>query len=113
MRSTIAAVAFFTALASAQIDPSTVPAANRAQWCVAQKASCPSLCAQQSPEGSMATSSNTCDQRTLDYACVCASGLIPNATEFSQTIPYFICTEQNNQCVTNCNGNSACQSACR
>lgn len=113
MRSTIAAVAFFSALASAQvIDPSTVPLADRTQWCVSQKAACPSLCAQQA-DGSTSTASNTCDPKTLDYSCVCASGLTPNATEYSQTIPYFICTEYNTQCVARCGQNSACASACR
>lgn len=114
MRSTFAAVAFFMALASTQvIDPNSVPLADRAQWCVSQKAACPSLCSQQSPDGSMVTSSNTCDPRTLDYSCVCASGLSPNATEYSQTIPYFICTEYNTQCVANCGRDSACASSCR
>lgn len=37
----------------------------------------------------------------------------PNASEFSQTLPYFICTEYGNQCVAGCNGNTACQSNCR
>lgn len=37
----------------------------------------------------------------------------PNASEFSQTIPYFLCTDRNNLCVVNCEGDSACQSSCR
>ncbi|KAH0562458.1 hypothetical protein GP486_002850 [Trichoglossum hirsutum] len=41
------------------------------------------------------------------------NGATPNATEYSQTIPYFLCTEANTDCVNNCAGNSGCQSACR
>lgn len=53
-------------------------------------------------------------QKTLAYDCVCAvNGLSPNISEYSQTIPYFICTESNNNCVTACNGASSCQAACR
>lgn len=37
----------------------------------------------------------------------------PNASQYSQTIPYFLCTERNNQCVENCNGVHTCQSECR
>ena len=55
----------------------------------------------------------TDSQTTLDYSCVCANGLSPNASEFSQTIPYFECTEYGTQCVAKCNGDSTCQSACR
>lgn len=52
-------------------------------------------------------------QKTLGYSCVCSNGIQPNASQYSQTIPYFICTEQNNECVSACNGDSVCQSACR
>ncbi|KAI9719994.1 MAG: hypothetical protein M1812_003119 [Candelaria pacifica] len=42
------------------------------------------------------------------------NGLSPNASEYSQTIPYFICTEAGNQCVNKCATNdNSCQSACR
>jgi cobalamin biosynthesis Mg chelatase CobN len=50
---------------------------------------------------------------TLSWSCVCDNGQTPNASEYSQTIPYFECTESNNDCVANCNGDSTCQSACR
>jgi hypothetical protein len=41
------------------------------------------------------------------------NGQQPNSSQYSLTIPYYICTETNNQCVNNCGGNSACQSSCR
>lgn len=53
-------------------------------------------------------------QETLSYQCICSNNVSPNASEYSQTLPYFICTEANNQCVNNCPiGDSPCQSACR
>jgi hypothetical protein len=114
MRFIFAAAALLATLVGAQtIDPNSVPLATRDQWCVSQQASCPELCAQQSPTGSLSTASNTCDPKTLDYSCVCASGLAPNASQYSQTIPYFICTEYNNQCVSACGQDNACASACR
>ncbi|KGO76114.1 hypothetical protein PITC_006570 [Penicillium italicum] len=41
------------------------------------------------------------------------NNVTPNATEYSQTIPYYTCTETNNQCVLKCNGDSTCQNNCR
>jgi hypothetical protein len=52
-------------------------------------------------------------QTTLDYSCVCDNGQSPNASEYSQTVPYFICTQYNTNCVNGCDGDSSCQSACR
>nr|POF26003.1 hypothetical protein CFP56_22151 [Quercus suber] len=67
----------------------------------------------QTVAASAETIDNDCDSSTLTYACVCSNGLSPNITEYSQTLPYFICTEWGSQCVSNCNGNTDCQSACR
>ncbi|OKL56995.1 hypothetical protein UA08_07715 [Talaromyces atroroseus] len=97
--------------ASQSIDPSTIPLPTRDQWCNQQKTSCPLICLQL-PNGTSATESNSCDPATLDYSCVCSDGQSPNSTEYSQTIPYYICTAYNSQCQTNCNGNSNCQAAC-
>ena len=48
------------------------------------------------------------------YSCVCSNGLSPNASEYSQTIPYFECTTAADQCVKRCSSSdSSCQSACR
>lgn len=101
-------------LAAAQsIDPNSVSSGTRSQWCLAQTTQCPLICSQY-PGESAATAANDCDPKTLVYNCVCAvNGLSPNVSEYSQTIPYFVCTESNNNCVAACNGNSNCQSACR
>ena len=50
----------------------------------------------------------------MSFSCVCSDGQSPNASEFSQTIPYFLCTETNNECVKNCeSGDNKCASDCR
>ncbi|KZZ91911.1 hypothetical protein AAP_03130 [Ascosphaera apis ARSEF 7405] len=50
----------------------------------------------------------------LSFSCICNNDQTPNATEYSQTIPYFICTQQNNDCVNACpNNNADCQYNCR
>ncbi|KAF2088347.1 hypothetical protein K490DRAFT_602, partial [Saccharata proteae CBS 121410] len=99
--------------ASQTIDPDTVPIADRDQWCLAQTTQCPLICLQTSAN-SATTVSNTCNPNTLAYSCVCANNLSPNVTQYSQTIPYFECTEYGNQCVANCSqGDNLCASACR
>nr|POF13050.1 hypothetical protein CFP56_10198 [Quercus suber] len=102
------------AMASAQyaIDPNSVANTTRDSWCTSQQAQCPLICLQ-TAAASGETLSNDCESSTLTYACVCSNGLSPNISEYSQTLPYFICTEWGNQCVSNCNGNTDCQSACR
>ncbi|KUL83073.1 hypothetical protein ZTR_11165 [Talaromyces verruculosus] len=105
-------LAWMVSLAVSQsIDPSTIPIATRDQWCSQQETSCPLICLQL-PNGTASTDSNTCDPDTLDYSCVCSNGQSPNSTEYSQTIPYFVCTAYNTQCQANCGGDSTCQAAC-
>jgi hypothetical protein len=94
------------------VDPNSVPLSTRTAWCTSQTQECPLLCLQL-PGASSTTASNDCDPTTLTYDCICGNGLSPNASEYSQTLPYFICTEYGNQCVAACNSNTACQSACR
>ncbi|BDD57700.1 hypothetical protein MAP00_003046 [Monascus purpureus] len=99
-------------IVAGQIDPNSVPLSTRQSWCQYQTSTCPLICldikgASGSPE------SNSCDPKSLSYSCVCSNGITPNASEYTETLPYFICTETNNQCVNNCNGVSSCQSACR
>jgi hypothetical protein len=52
-------------------------------------------------------------QTTLNYGCVCGNGLQPNVSEYSLTLPYFVCQEWGNQCVKNCGIDNACSSSCR
>jgi hypothetical protein len=116
-------IAAFTGFAAAQdtvqmnypytIDPDTVPSATRDYWCSQNIAACPLICLQQPGVNSMSTESNDCDSDNLTYNCVCDNGISPNITQYSQTLPYFICQQWGNNCVDNCGGDATCQSACR
>ncbi|KAJ5708423.1 hypothetical protein N7488_008224 [Penicillium malachiteum] len=92
------------------IDPNSVPMATRENWCLSQTSACPILCMQM--PNTTGANTNTCSAKTLTFDCQCNNGLSPNASEYSETIPYYVCTEANNQCVNNCT-DSTCQAACR
>ncbi|RDW73174.1 hypothetical protein BP6252_07081 [Coleophoma cylindrospora] len=108
----LAAAVVFGARAQYTIDPNSVPLSTRTAWCQSQIASCPLLCLQLQGDSST-TTANDCDASSLTFDCICGNGLSPNASEYSQTLPYFICTEYDTQCVTACNGDTTCQAACR
>lgn len=113
VRSTVLAVAA-TLVAVAQadyvIDPDSVPLSQRQAWCASEKNTCPLIC-QQTGDGT--TKVNDCDPKSLTYGCICGNGKQPNVSEYSLSLPYFVCTEWGNQCVTECNGNNNCASSCR
>ncbi|OCK80956.1 hypothetical protein K432DRAFT_381769 [Lepidopterella palustris CBS 459.81] len=94
------------------IDPNSVPLSLRQTWCDNQITQCPLICLQL-PGNSASTVSNTCNPQDLSYSCVCSNGVSPNVTEYSQTIPYYVCTEWGNQCVAACGQNNACSNDCR
>lgn len=53
-------------------------------------------------------------QTSLTYSCICSNGQQPNSSEYSQTIPYFECTQAATDCVNKCEQtDTSCQSACR
>ena len=111
--SAVALVLAVAGLSNTQsIDPNTVPISDRRQWCQAQRTQCPLICLQL-PDSTSATESNTCDPETLSFSCVCSNGQSPNASEYSQTIPYFQCMERGNQCVEACGQDNACSTSCR
>ncbi|GAB7332555.1 hypothetical protein MBLNU13_g04336t1 [Cladosporium sp. NU13] len=96
-----------------QIAPDSVSETTRQFWCNSQITQCPLICLQP-PSETANIIDNTCEQETLSFSCVCGDGLSPNVTQYTQTLPYFICQEWGNQCVAACgNGNNACSSACR
>ncbi|KAK6509238.1 hypothetical protein TWF481_003996 [Arthrobotrys musiformis] len=68
-------------------------------WCLNQISSCGLLCLDQKSGSGFV---NDCDVDTLQWQCICADNTVPNATEYSQTIPYFMCTYQIQNCVQNC-----------
>jgi len=110
----VTAVLALTKLSLAQvIDPNSVSIELRTNWCMNQKSSCPLICLQL-PGTNGDPTTNDCDPTDLSYSCICNNGMQPNASQYSQTIPYFECSEVANQCVNNCSANdSACQSSCR
>lgn len=94
------------------IDPSTVSDETKTKWCNDQQAACPLLCLQQG--ASDVPTANDCTASSLVYSCICSNGQQPNASEYSQTIPFYECQEAGNQCVARCpKTDSACQTTCR
>ena len=61
----------------------------------------------------MTTLDNDCDSDALTYSCVCENNVAPNITQYSQTLPYYICTQWGTNCVKNCNGDNTCADKCR
>jgi hypothetical protein len=110
----LVAAALFAISANTQyvIDPDSVDLQTRTSWCTTQKSTCPLLCLQLKADSST-TVANDCDPATLSYECICGNGLSPNASEYSQTLPYFLCTEFGTRCVNNCNADPTCQFNCR
>ncbi|KAJ9151861.1 hypothetical protein NKR23_g2584 [Pleurostoma richardsiae] len=105
-----AAALFATVQADYVIDPTSVPLSTRKQWCTSEESTCPIICEQTPPYSTLV---NTCDPTTLTYGCVCGNNLQPNVSEYSLTLPYFVCQEWGNQCVTGCGSDNTCASACR
>ncbi|KAL2287893.1 hypothetical protein FJTKL_04680 [Diaporthe vaccinii] len=99
-----------TVQADYRIEPSSVPLSTRKSWCQSEISTCPSICRDQSDTGAQV---NTCDPDTLTYGCLCGDNTQPNVSEYSLTLPYFVCTEWGNQCVKGCGLDSSCASACR
>jgi hypothetical protein len=96
------------------IDPNSVSQSDRDGWCVNQRAQCPLICTQQPGVTSLTTVSNECDPDALTYSCVCENNIVPNVTQYSQTLPFYICQAWGNNCVANCGtGANTCADACR
>ncbi|PHH75521.1 hypothetical protein CDD80_2318 [Ophiocordyceps camponoti-rufipedis] len=108
----LAVVAVFSAVAHADlvIEPSSVPISTRHAWCADERNTCPLICQQVEPR---TTLMNDCDPKTLTFNCVCGNNQRPNVTEYTLTLPYFICQEWGNQCVKACSGDNECQGKCR
>lgn len=112
-RSAVVAVTVaFASVAKADyyIDPDSVPLSTRQSWCSDEVNTCPLICSQLSPGPPLV---NECNPDTLTFGCLCGNNKQPNVSEYSLTLPYFICQEYGNQCVTACGQNNQCSSACR
>jgi hypothetical protein len=56
---------------------------------------------------------NICDTSSLAYDCVCDGGGRPSVNEYTQTIYYFTCTYDQQECVHGCViGDASCTSGC-
>ncbi|KAI5467591.1 hypothetical protein BGZ63DRAFT_371620 [Mariannaea sp. PMI_226] len=108
----LALAATFVAVANSDyvIDPDSVDKSTRESWCSNEKQTCPVIC-EQTGDGS--TKVNDCDPDTLTYGCICGDGKQPNVSEYSLTLPYFVCQEWGNQCVAKCGNSNTCASDCR
>ncbi|KAG9303609.1 hypothetical protein G9A89_018505 [Geosiphon pyriformis] len=88
---------------------SNVPIEQRAVWCDNQSSSCVNLC---NDSGNNAQD-NRCDPETLQFRCLCTNGFAPNSSEYTQTIPFFLCTNEVEACKADCTaGNQGCTDAC-
>lgn len=107
----LAVAAAFSTLANADyvIDPNSVPLSTRNYWCEQEKTTCPLICQQTEPR---TTIDNSCDPETLTYGCLCGNNKQPNVSEYSLSLPYFICTQWVIQCKDACS-TDACKSDCQ
>ncbi|PTB40741.1 uncharacterized protein TrAFT101_005908 [Trichoderma asperellum] len=107
----LAATTAFAAVGQAQeqIDPDSVPLATRKSWCQYETSSCPLICSQITTKTTLV---NECNPNTLQYGCLCGNNQQPNITEYSLTLPYFICQEFVVQCRNACGTDSTCATNC-
>jgi hypothetical protein len=90
-------------------DANDIKYEEKRQWCQLQHASCKNLCADL---GETAVQ-NTCRISTLDWVCLCSNNVQPNVNEYMQTIPYFICRTDLDNCIRNCRTSTSCINNCR
>ncbi|CAI6278381.1 unnamed protein product [Periconia digitata] len=110
--SLLAAVGFVAAQEQYTIDPNSVPKNTRDYWCKMSKTQCPLICLQQPGVKTSNTINNDCDADALTYACTCDNNVSPNITMYTQTLPYFICTEWGTQCRKDCGSDNTCADKC-
>lgn len=93
------------------VNPEEIDLGTKQTWCLNQISSCGLLCLDQKSGSGFV---NDCDVETLQYQCICADNTVPNATEYSQTIPFFLCTYQVQNCIQNCGQfDPTCAEVCR
>lgn len=83
--------------------------ATKEMWCTTQVAQCPALCS----DSGKGTQSNDCYPDNLIYSCICDDGTKPNQTEYSEIIPYYLCTHQQSDCIAACKVNADCSENCK
>ncbi|EHK25394.1 uncharacterized protein TRIVIDRAFT_167618 [Trichoderma virens Gv29-8] len=107
----IAATMAFASLANAgyYIDPKSVPLSTRQNWCASEISTCPLICQQTTNKPTLV---NDCNADSLTYGCLCGDNKQPNISEYTLTLPFFICQEFVVQCRANCGSDNTCASNC-
>jgi hypothetical protein len=93
-----------------QINPDDVDSNLRQFWCDQQLSTCPLIC--QDQENGADAVVNDCDPDNFYFQCTCDNGEEPNLDEYSQTMPYFLCTEWVSNCAAGCGSDNSCVSSC-
>jgi len=62
---------------------------------------------------SLSPTNTVIPQENLYYVCVCSDGSRPNLTQYSETIPYYLCTLDQADCIKGCADDNSCSDQCR
>ncbi|KAF9958313.1 hypothetical protein BGZ70_009231 [Mortierella alpina] len=105
-------LAFSAMLASVSaLDVMKIDNSTKLTWCQNQVGFCTNVC--QELTNGAETHDNRCDIQTLDFICECKGGAAPNITEYTYTIPYFLCTAETQECIHNCGqSDNSCYTNC-
>jgi hypothetical protein len=93
-----------------QVNPDEVDDYLREFWCDTQLSTCPLIC--QDQENGADAVVNDCDPDSFYFQCTCDNGESPNLDEYSQTMPYFLCTQWVQDCRADCGSDNSCASDC-
>ncbi|KAF9109852.1 hypothetical protein BGX27_007118 [Mortierella sp. AM989] len=89
----------------------SVDNSTKLTWCQNQVGFCTNVC-QELTKGAE-TVDNRCDILILQYSCLCQGGVVPNITEYTYTIPYFMCVADVQQCIKSCKlSDNGCYTTC-
>jgi len=73
------------------VDPQSVDPGTISTWCDGQQAACIALC--------VSVTRNDCDWNTLDFKCVCDNDESPDFNKYMDTMPFYVCKEDFDQCI--------------
>ncbi|KAL7908855.1 hypothetical protein GGI35DRAFT_452221 [Trichoderma velutinum] len=108
----VAATMAFASLANAKsyyIDPDSVPLSTRQSWCNFELSTCPIICQQTTSKPTLV---NDCSPESLSFGCLCGDNKQPNISEYTLTLPFFICQQFVIQCRAACGQDNTCASNC-
>ncbi|KAF1946278.1 hypothetical protein EJ02DRAFT_318206, partial [Clathrospora elynae] len=100
-----------TPIPCCSVPVNSVPADQRASWCVAQENSCFELCGDQ---GSLSSKVNVCDDTTLDFTCKCTNDtdITSKMSEYQQNFPGLICISWFDACINASSSDAGAQFQC-